>query len=300
VTCYKPLQGYRSRFVNESGKRSIVFNAEDGYIDLPVTVPCGRCIGCRLEKSRQWAIRCIHEATLHDDNCFLTLTYDNEHLPEDWSLHKDHFQKFIKRLRHHAKKLRYFHCGEYGDENRRPHYHAIIFGYDFPDKIPFKQDATGRLFLSETLQKLWPYGFSTIGDVTFESAAYVARYVLKKVTGDNAEKHYQVIDAETGEIHKTEPEYVTMSRRPGIAKEWYEKFKGDCYPSDFITHRGMKMRPPAFYDKQLEKEEPDQHRKTKAQRMKAMVEQAHEQGYDRLRIKEKVKEATIKQLTRII
>lgn len=302
MTCYKPLEGYRSRTLNASGKRSIVFNVKDGYIDLPVQVPCGQCIGCRLERSRQWAIRCVHEASLHEDNIFLTLTYSPENLPPGGTLVKKHFQDFMKRLRHHAgkRKLRFFHCGEYGSENFRPHYHAIVFGYDFDDKILWKDSEAGKLYISESLNRLWPYGFSTIGGVTFESAAYVARYVLKKVTGEKAERHYQSVEADTGEISKILPEYVTMSRRPGIATDWYKKYASDCYPDDFIVLRGQKLRPPKFYDKLLEKEDPEQHKKTKASRVRAAIEQAHELTYDRLAVKEKVKELTIKQLKRTV
>ena len=112
MPCYHPLLGYRSRSLTEKGKRAVVFNPRDGYVDQPVQLPCGQCIGCRLERSRVWAVRCVHEASLHSDNCFITLTYDNSHLPSDGSLHKDHFQKFMKRLRKSVGKVRFFHCDE--------------------------------------------------------------------------------------------------------------------------------------------------------------------------------------------
>jgi hypothetical protein len=263
VPCYKPITGWYSKEVNPSGKRSIVFSPDKALErDNEIEIPCGQCIGCRLERSRQWAIRCLHEAQLHEDNCFITLTFNEEELqkrkiPE--SLDKTEFQRFMKRLRkkYPSKKIRYFHCGEYGEKYKRPHYHAILFGIDFQDKQLHNIINGNRLYVSKTLEELWPHGYSSIGEVTFESAAYVARYCLKKITGDNADYHYLLVDEETGEYkgHR-EPEYTTMSRRPGIASEWFEKYQDDVYPSDFITVRGVKMKAPKYYDKLMEKTRP--------------------------------------------
>ena len=100
MACYYPLKGYRARAVNpKTGKRSIVFDSSLGFMDMPVEFACGQCIGCRIERSRQWAIRCVHEAQLYEANCFITLTYAPEHLPKNGSLVLEHFQKFMKRLR---------------------------------------------------------------------------------------------------------------------------------------------------------------------------------------------------------
>ena len=159
-------------------------------------------------------MRCHHEASLYQDNCFITLTYSDEHLPSDKSLHVDHFQKFMKRLRKRfGEGVRYYHCGEYGEKYMRPHYHACLFNFDFPDKKIWKENNGNRLYISESLSELWPFGFVTIGDVTFESAAYVARYIMKKVNGDLAESHYERVDWDTGEVYHLKPEYTTMSRR---------------------------------------------------------------------------------------
>ena len=131
MPCFCPLEGWRSKDRSSTGKRKIVFNPRDALRDMPVTVPCGQCIGCRLERSRQWAVRCIHEASLHEDNCFITLTYDDAHLPTDLSLNVSHFQKFMKRLRKRfGEGIRFFHCGEYGENFGRPHYHACLFTSD--------------------------------------------------------------------------------------------------------------------------------------------------------------------------
>lgn len=248
MPCYRPLKAWHSQHVNPSGRRSLTFKRRDAYDVLsPIEIACGQCVGCRLERSRQWAIRCVHEASLYDDNCFITLTYSDDHLPVDGSLNVEHFQKFMKRLRKRfpERKIRFFHCGEYGEENGRPHYHACIFNLDFEDKVHFKTDNGNRLYTSETLQTLWPFGFCPIGDLTFASAAYVARYIMKKVTGDDADQHYQ----------GKKPEYVTMSRRPGIAKGWLEKYKTDIYPNDYVVVNGKKVGVPKYYDSLLEESE---------------------------------------------
>jgi hypothetical protein len=298
MPCYSPLQGYRAKFVNPTGKRPIVFNPNAGFRDLPVTVPCGRCTGCRLEYSRQWAIRCVHEAQMHEHNAFITLTFDQENLPDDHSIRKEHLQKFFKRLRKRiGADIRYFACGEYGTKNNRPHYHAIIFGYDFPDKYLHTKTRGGDLlFRSPTLEKAWKFGYSLIGDVTFESAAYVARYVMKKRKGEQEEldEYYKLLDTETGEVHQLEPEFCLMSRRPGIGKTWLEQYKSDT-DKDFITVRGKKMGLPKYYDNLLEQLGEDlQDRKLK--RMKSINKE--DQSYERLRTKEKVKKAQITSLTR--
>lgn len=298
--------------MTQNGKRPVVFNIREGYADMPVTVPCGRCIGCRLEKSRQWAIRCMHEASLHTDNCFLTLTYNDNNLPADGSIHLEHFQKFLKRLRKHYadKTIRYYHCGEYGDRFNRPHYHAILFGFDPPDKELLRTDQNGfRLYTSQSLAKIWPFGYHTVGAVTFETAAYVARYVTKKLTGtkpfdvkingeikhyENALEHYQIINYDTGEINYRNPEYATMSLKPGIAAGWIEKYQDEVYPADRVIVRGREVKPPRFYDTQFEYHDPEGFRKLKNKR----ISQAKKNDLARLEVMEICKLSQIKNLKR--
>lgn len=232
-----------------------------------LSLPCGQCIGCKLTRSITWATRAMHEAQEHENNCFITLTYNNANIPEDYSLDKTHFQKFLKRLRRQIEpaKISYFMAGEYGDETWRPHYHALIFGYDFPDKIQVQsKDVSNPYFLSTQLTSLWKKGNHIITNLTFETAAYVARYCTKKITGEKAEAHYNRIisdwDEITGEINtyqevQLEPEYGTMSRKPAIGKTWLEKYMGDCYPSDYLIVNNRKLPIPKYYDKQLEKED---------------------------------------------
>lgn len=300
MACYRPLKGFRSKTKTATGKRSIVFSPEKGYTDMPVELPCGQCIGCRLEKSRQWAIRCVHEAQLHKENCFITLTYDDKHLPEDQSLNLKHFQLFMKRLRKQftGKKIRFFHCGEYGDINKRPHYHAILFGLDFQDKQLISQREGVDLYTSKTLEKLWKKGYVTLGHVTFESAAYVARYITKKVTGEDAENHYKILNTSTGELTSIEPEYATMSRRPGIGKQWIEKYQDDIYPKDFTTIRGKKIKPPKFYDKYLEETHSELYEKIKGARIRQAKKHPENNTYERLEVREKCKKIQVKQLKR--
>lgn len=300
MSCFRPLYGYRSNTVNpESGKRSIVFSIREGFHDLPVTVPCGQCTGCRLERSRVWAIRCLHEASLHSRSCFITLTYSDSHIPFWYSdsgpipgnLQLSDFQDFLKRLRKRYGSFRYFHCGEYGERFGRPHYHALIFGLDFSDKKLWKQSGDHPLYVSKKLDRIWGKGHCIIGNVSFDSAAYVARYCLKKVTGRDADSHYQ----------GRTPEYTTMSRRPGIGAEWFRKWSSDVYPSDSIIISGREMRPPKFYDSLFELDSPSEYAKVKAARKVALSEFdpcGSEQTPRRLRDKETVAISRLSQLKR--
>lgn len=303
MTCYHPLEGWRARVVGSNGKRPIVFKRELGFSDLPVKVPCGRCIGCRLDRSREWAIRCMHEASLHVENSFVTLTYDDEHLPESGSLDVRHFQLFIKKLRarvyeERGIRFRFYHCGEYGEQYGRPHYHACLFGLDFPDKRLWKVERGNRLYKSSFLEEVWSNGHCIIGEVTFNSAAYVARYITKKITGEKAAEWYEYIDPNTGEIHELKPEYTTMSRRPGIGHGWFKDFKSDVYPGDFVVVNGKKMKPPKYYDRQYEVVCPSDYAKMKAKRViNAKVHEANSTP-ERLKVREKIQKARYKMLKR--
>lgn len=230
---------------------------ERGDIRRQLQLPCGQCWRCRLERSRQWAVRCVHEASLHEFGCFITLTYADEFLPYRSSLEYKHFQDFAKRMRKSVGPFRYFVAGEYGDRNDRPHFHACIFGYDFQDKVPYKKTDSGFLiYTSAKLSKLWSFGHSSIGDLNFETAAYTARYVMKKVNGRDQKKHYERIDKETGEIYSLEPEFCQPSLKPGIGTGWVAKYHGDVYPHDFVVINGKEVKPPKFYDRWYSKRSP--------------------------------------------
>lgn len=240
----------------------------------------------------------MHEASMHEDNSFITLTYDDAHLPGDGSLRKRDFQLFMKRLRKRfpGRFFRYYHCGEYGDKLARPHYHACIFGLDFPDKEVFKElPDGGYLYTSKILEAAWQHqGFCTVGDVTFESAAYVARYVTKKITGDRAIDHY--VDKETGVLR--EPEYTTMSRRRGIGRDWFDSYSGDVFPWDEVIVNGRVAKPPRFYDGLYQLEDVEGYARMKEQRMEKAKRMAKDCTPERLASREKVKIAQYKMLKR--
>lgn len=268
---------------------------------------CGQCIGCKLEYSRMWAIRGIHESTLHKSSCYLTLTYDDEHLPWGYTLVKDHFPAFMKRLRadrdYEARKatkklgtkvvpdrLAFLMAGEYGEKYGRPHYHAILWGEDFPDKKFFKVHHGNNLYTSARLEKLWPHGYSTIGAVTFDSLAYVARYVTKKLTGPKAEEHYAWYEQD-GEHKQQLPEYSGMSLRPAIGKGWYEKWKAQVYRDDTVIIRGRPMRPPPYYDGLYEVENPNHFANLKEKRIEKMKTKKDQDPLARLAAGEEIAKA---------
>lgn len=240
-----------------------------------IKMPCNKCPECRKAQAREWAVRCCLEMNMHEQNTFLTLTYDPEHMPKDGGLVKSHLQKFIKRFRKSIAPLqiRFFACGEYGKKLSRPHYHLIIFGYDFPDKERYSINDNGDpLYNSPSLQKLWPFGQCMIGNATSGSCNYVAGYVAKKENGVKAEKHYQHIDLETGEVHQIIPEFLTMSTTPGIGYSFYQQYKTDMFPSDNIhirTNENIIQCPvPYFFYRKLRDEDPELFLQVQAARIK--------------------------------
>jgi len=247
-------------------------------------VPCGSCVGCLLERSRQWAVRCLHESQLHSVSSFITLTYDDDHLRQ-LSLDYSDFQLFLRRLRRAKGAVRFFMCGEYGDELGRPHFHACLFGVDFPDRQLFKELPSGsKLYVSPELSALWPQGFSSVGDVTFESAAYVARYVLKKKARGG--EPVFLVDGSTGECVEREPEFTQMSLKPGIGARWYEQFKAEVFPRDRVVMNGAEMKPPRYYLTLLERADPVSREFIRQARSEVAERNQGENHPDRLRVRE--------------
>lgn len=289
MPCYHPLGGYLAKSVNPTGKRSIVFNLQEGFKDKSVQLPCGRCIGCRLERARQWSVRCMHEASLYDSNVFVTLTYSDDGLPSDGSLKKRDIQLFMKRLRKlKGAGIRYFLCGEYGEKSLRPHYHALLFNCDFGDKYLVRNPlGTRNVYNSKELTDLWGFGLTEIGTVTAASAGYVARYNMKKVYGEAAKDWYM----------GREPEFLLMSRKPGIGAEWYRKFWKDVFPSDELVVNGVVTKPPRFYSDRFASAKPKAWRSIVRRRMKAALASPDNTG-KRLVVREVVKEASVKSLAR--
>lgn len=276
----------------------------------PVTLRCGQCIGCRLADSVDWSTRIAHEASLHKANCFITLTYRPEEYPEDWSVSVDVVQRFMKRLRKalgHGR-VRYFACGEYGSDGGRAHYHLMLFGWEPTDMIPWEQTGSGHmLYRSAFLEKVWPHGFVKIGTVTNASAAYVARYCVKKVNGDRASEHYTRREYDGfGELIRewqVHPEFICMSTKPGIGLGWYEKFAGDAFPSDFVVIDGSKRPVPRYYLKKLKASETFRaalvgSEKVKAARSQRAALHADNQTPERLRVREQSQQLRAQRLKR--
>jgi hypothetical protein len=261
----------------------------------------------------------MHESKTHSENCFLTLTYADEHLPERYNTGQFHpktgkpiysgslsvrdLQLFLKRLRKALgrKPVRFYQGGEYGEQYGRPHYHLCLFGIDLGDKIYLgKSQAGHKLYTSETITKTWTQGLHSLGELTFESAAYTARYIMKKITGKQQKKQYEKIDTETGEIKTIKPEFNTMSRRPGIGQAWLSKFQSDVYPEGKVIIRGHKTNAPRYYDKQYEKIDPLGAEALAYTKHLEGRQHFQDQTTERLKVREEVTKAKVKQLKRKI
>lgn len=251
MSCYHPIKGFRT----PSG---VVF-AELGRYDIlgSIEIPCGQCIGCRMRRASDWALRVMHEASMWEKNCFVTLTYAPGHLPPNASLEHNDYQLFMKRVRkhHQGRTIRYYMCGEYGEKEQRPHYHACLFNVDFREdrQLKGKSGSGFPYFEQKELTRLWPHGFATVQDLVPETASYCARYIMKKALGEDAKTAYNIID-EDGVITRRAPEYSAMSLKPGIGAAWYDKYKRDVYPHDFVIHNGQQKQVPRYYDKLLKRE----------------------------------------------
>ena len=210
MSCYNPIKAFRTT----NGVSFAKLRRDDHVGDIEL--PCGMCIGCRMRRASDWAMRVMHESQLWPENCFVTLTYARDALPPDASLCHEDFQLFMKRVRKHfGRSVRFYMCGEYGPLNQRPHYHACLFNADFRDRIPAGKSESGELFYeSDVLSKLWKHGRASVQDLTRQTASYTARYIMTKILGREAEAHYGV----------RRPEYNAMSLKPGIGAEWYRRY----------------------------------------------------------------------------
>lgn len=243
MSCYKPLKAFRTptgAVFSELGRHDILGDLE---------LPCGQCIGCRMRRASDWSLRVMHEASMHDASCFVTLTYGRDCLPPNGSLEHRDFQLFMKRVRKHfGFSVRFYMCGEYGPLNKRPHYHACLFGVDFrSDRVQAGKSGSGSVFFdSPLLAHLWGHGKVSVQDLTRETAGYCARYIMKKVLGKASEAAYVTADGVA-----IRPEYAAMSLKPGIGASWFYKFGTDVYPHDYVVADGTKFAPPKYYDRLL-------------------------------------------------
>lgn len=278
MTCFRPLQAVRVdhlvsgnpiRIIDSTAALQLRSQAHPGLLQLP----CGKCVGCKLAYSRSWAVRCTHESQTHEYNSFITLTYNDYYNDRNGrSLTYRDFQLFIKRLRKALDEsysdyaflsdsdsnLRFYMCGEYGSKTFRPHFHALFFNLEFSDQKLHSVRNGFKFYTSETLASFWTdpvtgdsLGHSGVGSVSIESAGYVSRYCVKKALGDPV----VYFDHDTGEF--LHPEFTQMSRKPGIAFEWFKKYSKSVYPEDkVVMHKGLICKPPRYYDSQLEKVDP--------------------------------------------
>lgn len=359
MPCYHPLKGFEIG-LTDSGKKKmkvVSYDVAMVYQMLPdgpwycsgtsdrvsafrvvsrfTELGCGQCVGCRLDRSRQWANRCLLELEYHDSAYFVTLTYNDDHVPRSYygdpesgeaqpslSLAKRDFQLFMKRLRKAFPddKIRFFACGEYGPSTMRPHYHAILFGLHLHDLVPFSRSEQGfTYYISQSLQDVWsvrdippgssvnqwsvtplaPIGHILVADVTWETCAYTARYVMKKLNGPEAQFYSDF---------NIEPPFSLMSRKPGIARQWYDDHP-DLYDFEYINVKtptgGRKFRPPKYFDKLYDLDHPDESAEIKAIRQKmaeeakkAKLSQTSVSYLELLQIEENAKLDSIKKLKR--
>lgn len=287
MACFNPLHGFplpNTWTVN--GKQAYqIIGLSDPLYDRKecIQIPCGKCIGCRLSYARQWADRCMLELQYHDSAYFVTLTYNDEHVPRSaygdpetgeaqpvLTLNRRDVQLFLKRLRRACPddSIRYFGCAEYGPNTFRPHYHLIIFGLHLNDLQLKRQDVDGKVnaWTSATLQAAWserPFGnYSPIldslgdvecSDVSWEACNYVARYIVKKQLGPDGRNFYDSFNIT--------PPFTFMSLKPGIGRCYYDDHP-EIYEYDTISvstpRGGRSIKPPRYYDKLFDIDHPDE------------------------------------------
>ena len=274
---------------------------------LYVKVPCGRCSGCRMDYAKSWSNRLMMENIYHDSSWFITLTYDNDNCPMSddlmhYTLRKCDWQLFMKRLREsqdklYGRKLRFLACGEYGGNTFRPHYHAIIFGLQLEDLVKCGVSGSGfTLFKSDYLASIWKNGMVEVGVVTSGSCAYVARYVVKK-NSQGSNEDYAAFGIE--------PEFILMSRKPGLGYQYFMDHYDKIYDSDKIYLKsdlgGSVIRPPRAFDKLMNDIDPflldnvKQQRLINANDAHVLSEMKSELSYrDQLAVKERIFESKTK------
>lgn len=287
MSCTAPETYYTRDPAKFDGKRGFTKDPRKALSSARTTVPCGKCIDCRLAYSREWSLRCMHEQQMSGEGSFVTLTYDDEHLPSDWNLNYRHYQLFMHKLRKRIPRAgRFFMCGEYGDDFGRPHFHAILFNCVFSDKVFFKRIDGVDYYTSEILSRLWGHGFCLIGDVTLASAGYVARYNLKKITGAAAGAAYQFITPD-GVVVDRDPPFSKSSNRPGIGASWFLKYHKDCFPSDYMVHAGKRFPVPRYYTKLYELISAQDAEAVKKLRRKARIAQRDNPDFTSRRLRDK-------------
>lgn len=275
MPCYSPLIAYdvTPDFENDLdrkvifGLRSSEFHEKMRQQGRLLQLPCRHCVGCRLSKSREWANRAVMEQLYHDESWFLTLTYDDEHLPACFPVNQDtgeivavhgtlvkkDLQDFLKRLRKNSgQSIRYFAAGEYGSQTYRPHYHLLLFGLRLNDLTVLRKNFAGQQYYTSVLiDKCWSLGYHILGQVTWQSSAYVARYTMKKATHGFDKSFYDQASIQ--------PEFQTMSLKPGIGRQYYDDHPDLFDYSSFnvsTPYGGRKMYPPEYFKKLYRQDHP--------------------------------------------
>lgn len=298
MSCVRPLKAYWTT----ASRDRITFDVVHSLSRISFSLPCGRCVGCRLEKARQWGMRCLHEKKMWADSAYVTLTYDDKFLPDGGTLMLRDLQLFMKRLRkkrgsNKDNPIRFFAGGEYGEVNRRPHYHVLLFNCAFRDQLFYTYNKRGEpLYTSGELSELWFQGHSTIGEVTFDSAVYCAKYALKKVSisehsSDAVKAEYEaryVVYDEDGIVYERVPEFAVMSRRPGIGAGYYDKYGYEVRAHDSVVLNGREVRPGRFYDTKSEVVDAELLDRHKRKRKRLAVLNRHDNTAARLAVKEKL------------
>lgn len=264
MPCYHPTAAWFSRTLTKDRTFGVTFRYSDAWKDKPLDLPCGKCIGCRIRRANEWGTRCMNELRgRKGPSAFITLTYDQEHLPKDGSLDKRALQLFWKRLRKAGHHIRYFACGEYGPQTNRPHYHAVVFGYWPEHRVLYPGNRNIPMYRSRDLEQLWPFGTSYFSPVTRENATYVAKYTLAKYDEKGQPRDF-------GE---RQPPFLTMSTHPGIGANYARDNARALVRLDGIRLRGGQLAAlPRYYEKVLAREEPSTIRGLKTRRK----EKAHD------------------------
>jgi hypothetical protein len=316
MPCTEPKTAYPCG-TTENGKQNYIFHRPKNFKGETIEVACGRCVSCQLDKSKEWATRCVHEAQMNEENCFITLTYADEHLPENGTLVKEHYRLFIRRLRRRfkGKKIKYLVAGEYGSEENthRPHWHFCIFGIDMPDKkYLFTNKHGDPVYTSEILLELWQHkGHVTVAAFTYRTGAYTARYTLKKIIEKGQKPQWtHIIDKETGEtsydpvrykkalaMQGKIPEFIMMSK--GIGEKWLEKYHTDT-DKDYVTVNYVKHKVPRYYDKKREERDPESLERIKIKRKEKAKEIKEKTDASELISRDTIKKRQIKQLKRTL
>lgn len=255
MPCFRPLTAFRV-----PGRKGVEWSeSKAGKAGVQISLPCGQCVGCRRDKAEEWGLRCVHEAKAHPPGTchFVTSTYSDDHLPANGSLSMVEHQQYMRRLRYRfGQRVPYLACGEMGSERGRPHFHHCLFGLPLDDLKPWRKSSMGGpVFKSAALEEVWGKGFVDVQPLTFENAVYTCKYIMKRFTGQAVPKACVRPHPVTGELHEVEPEFLVMSKHPGIGAAWFEQFGRDAFPSDFLVHDGAKHRVPRYYLKQLRRRE---------------------------------------------